>query len=183
MFGRRSPSVHPWYYTDWAPLVTGTIELADYALTIDEQAQVTARISARIVTIRGSVTESVTAREIVDIRDTGSLDGDVIAPRIVLADSGYFRGTVNERPVGTDHTIVFALGLLVVVSSSAILESYDHAAATALGLSADSTGQSTRANLRRANQIQGGLMPGYSDAERCATTSRWSLLNVIREQS
>ena len=66
MFGRRSPSVHPWYDIDWAPLVTGTIELADYALTIDEQARVTARISARIVTIRGSVTGSVTARETVD---------------------------------------------------------------------------------------------------------------------
>ena len=80
--------------------VTGTIELADYALTIGEKARVTARISARTVTIRGSVTGSVAARETVDIRDTGSLDGDVIAPRIVLADGGYFCGTVNERPLG-----------------------------------------------------------------------------------
>ena len=80
--------------------VTGRIELADYALTIGEKARVTARICARIVTIRGSVTGSVTARDTVDIRHTGSLDGDVIAPRIVLADGGYFRGAVNEQPLG-----------------------------------------------------------------------------------
>ena len=43
--------------------VTGRIELADYALTIGEKARVTARICARIVTIRGSVTGSVTARD------------------------------------------------------------------------------------------------------------------------
>ena len=80
--------------------VTGRIELVDYALTIGAQARVTARICARIVTILGSVTGSVTARETVDIRDTGSLDGNVIAPRIVLADGGYFRGSVKERPSG-----------------------------------------------------------------------------------
>ena len=62
--------------------VTGTIELLDYALTIGEKAG------------------SITARETVDIRDTGSLVGNVIAPRIVLADGGYFHGTVNERPLG-----------------------------------------------------------------------------------
>ena len=80
--------------------VTGRIELVDYALTIGAQARVTARICARIVTILGSVTGSVTARETVDIRDTGSLDVDVIAPRIVLADGGYFRGSVKEPPSG-----------------------------------------------------------------------------------
>ena len=80
--------------------VTGTIELTDYVLTIGEQARVTARICARIVTIKGSVTGSVTAREQVDIRETGSLDGDVIAPRSALVDGGYFRCTVTEQSLG-----------------------------------------------------------------------------------
>ena len=41
----------------------------------------------------------------------------------------------------------------------------------------------TRANSRRANQTQGVVMPGYTDSDRCATTSTWSLSNVIREPS
>ena len=80
--------------------VTGTLELTDYVLTIGATARVTTRICARIVTIRGSVTGSVTAREKVDIRETGSLDGDIIAPRIALVDGGYFCGSVKEQSSG-----------------------------------------------------------------------------------
>ena len=83
--------------------VTGTIELTEHVLTIGATARVTARICARIVTIRGSVTGSVTVREKVDIRATGSLDGDVIAPRIALVDGGYFHGTVTNSLRVSDH--------------------------------------------------------------------------------
>ncbi len=83
--------------------VTGTIELTEHVLTIGATGRVTGRICARIVTIRGSVTGSVTAREKVDIRATGSLDGDVIAPRIALVDGGYFHGTVKNSLRVSDH--------------------------------------------------------------------------------
>ncbi len=80
--------------------VTGTIALTEHVLTIGATGRVTARICVRIVTIRGSVTGSVTAREKVDIRETGSLDGDIIAPRIALVDGGYFCGSVKEQSSG-----------------------------------------------------------------------------------
>ena len=81
--------------------LTGTLELTDYVLTIGAQARVNAQICARIVTIKGSVTGTVTAREKVDLRETGSLDGDIITPRIALVDGGYVCGTVTERSSGT----------------------------------------------------------------------------------
>ena len=74
--------------------------MMDSVLTVGETARVTAPIVARIVTIRGSVTGSVTAREKVDIRATGSLNGDVIAPHIALVDGGYFCGSVAEQSSG-----------------------------------------------------------------------------------
>ena len=41
-----------------------------------------------------------------------------------------------------------------------------------------------RPRARRRTTARPGYRPGYTDeAARCATTSRWSLLNVIREQS
>ena len=80
--------------------VTGRIELTDSVLTIGATARVTAPIVARVVTIRGSVTGNITARDKVDIRATGSLNGDVIAPHIALVDGGYFCGTVTVQSSG-----------------------------------------------------------------------------------
>ena len=80
--------------------VTGRIELTDSVLTIGATARVTAPIVARVVTIRGSVTGNITARDKVDIRATGSLNGDVIAPHIALVDGGYFCGTVTAQSSG-----------------------------------------------------------------------------------
>ena len=80
--------------------INGTIELADHVLTVAETASVRAPIVARIVTIRGTVTGNVAAREQVDIHETGSLDGNVIAPCITLAEGAYFRGTVTRPALG-----------------------------------------------------------------------------------
>ena len=80
--------------------VNGTIELADHVLTIGEAATVTAPIVARIVTIRGTATGSVSARERVDIQESGSLDGNVVAPCITLVEGSYFHGTVTSPTVG-----------------------------------------------------------------------------------
>ena len=55
--------------------VDGTIELSDYVVTITTTVTVTASIVARIVTIRGHVTESVAASVRVGIQDTRFLGG------------------------------------------------------------------------------------------------------------
>ena len=76
--------------------VTGTMEPADHVLTIGPRASVQARVLA-IVTIRGRVRGNVTAGDRVDIRDTGSSDGHVIAPPIALVDGAHFHGTVTGQ--------------------------------------------------------------------------------------
>ena len=74
----------------------GNIELIDHILTISSHAMVKAQIVARTVTIRGIVTGNVKASQKVDIRATGSLEGDVIAPRIALVEGAYSRGKVGD---------------------------------------------------------------------------------------
>ena len=69
-----------------------------------KKARVTARLCARSVTIKGCVMGSVTARDTVDIRDTGSLDGDVVASRFVRTDgrASQLEGGCNPaRPTPT----------------------------------------------------------------------------------
>src|SRR5688500_20032703 len=56
--------------------VEGTVDVRDHTLTIGPDAEIHANISAQIITIHGAVAGSVTARDKVDIRDTGQVDGN-----------------------------------------------------------------------------------------------------------
>ena len=42
-------------------------------------------------------TGNVTASEKVDIRDNGSVDGDVTAPRVAIAEGAHFRGAIDMQ--------------------------------------------------------------------------------------
>ena len=46
---------------------------------------------------RPEVTGNVTASEKVDIRDNGSVDGDIISPRVAIAEGAHFRGSVDMQ--------------------------------------------------------------------------------------
>ena len=48
----------------------------------------------------GEVTGNVTAREKVDIRDSGSVDGDIVSPRVAIAEGAHFRGSVDMQREG-----------------------------------------------------------------------------------
>jgi cytoskeletal protein CcmA (bactofilin family) len=77
--------------------VVGSIRLGEHALTVAPGAAVQAEIVARRVTIQGSVNGRVFG-ETVDIHATGSLEGDIVTPRIVMADGAHFKGRVETPP-------------------------------------------------------------------------------------
>jgi cytoskeletal protein CcmA (bactofilin family) len=85
--------------------VEGSIELRDHALTIGPDADIKADITAKIVTIYGAVTGTITAREKVDIRESGSVDGDIISPRLAIADGAVLRGRVDTEAREADQKI------------------------------------------------------------------------------
>jgi cytoskeletal protein CcmA (bactofilin family) len=60
--------------------VEGKIELRQNVLTIGSNARIKAQVFAKAVIILGEVTGNVSASEKVDIRDNGSVDGDIAAP-------------------------------------------------------------------------------------------------------
>src|SRR5712672_1927923 len=66
--------------------VEGTIQLREYVLTIGPNGRIKAQIFAKSVVVLGEVIGNVTASEKVEIRDNGSVDGDLIAPRIAIAE-------------------------------------------------------------------------------------------------
>ena len=75
--------------------VKGSIKLGDHSLTIGPTATITADLVAKNVTISGAVTGNVRAREQVDVRATGSVVGDIVAPRLVMAEGAVITGHVD----------------------------------------------------------------------------------------
>jgi cytoskeletal protein CcmA (bactofilin family) len=80
--------------------VEGRIELKDHVLTIGPNGKIKAQVLAKAVVIQGEVNGNITATEKVDIRDGGSVDGDIIAPRIAIAEGAHFRGSVDMQRKG-----------------------------------------------------------------------------------
>jgi cytoskeletal protein CcmA (bactofilin family) len=75
--------------------VEGTIELGNHGLTIGPAAKIKADLVAQTVTISGMVTGNVAAASIVDLRATGSVDGDITTPRLIMADGAVINGKVD----------------------------------------------------------------------------------------
>src|SRR5919107_1215974 len=80
--------------------VEGKIELRQNVLTIGPNGKIKAQVFAKSVIILGEVVGNVTATEKVDIRDNGSVDGDIASPRVAIAEGAHFRGSIDMQRQG-----------------------------------------------------------------------------------
>src|SRR2546426_3412538 len=81
--------------------VEGTIQLREHVLTIGPNGRIKAQVFAKAVIVLGEVTGNVTASDKVDIRDNGSVDGDIVSPRVAIAEGAHFRGSVDMQRKAT----------------------------------------------------------------------------------
>ncbi len=86
--------------------VEGTIQLRDHVLTIGPNGKIKAQVFAKVVVVLGEVSGNVSASEKVDIRDNGSVDGDIVAPRVAIAEGAHFRGSVDMQRKGAQPQAV-----------------------------------------------------------------------------
>lgn len=80
--------------------VEGRIELKDHVLTIGPNGRIKAAVFAKAVVVLGEVIGDVTASEKVDIRDKGTVEGDLISPRVAIAEGAHFRGSIDMQRGG-----------------------------------------------------------------------------------
>jgi cytoskeletal protein CcmA (bactofilin family) len=85
--------------------VEGRIELKQNVLTIGPNGRIKAEIFAKSIVVQGEVHGNITASERADIRDNGSVDGDLSAPRIAIADGAHFRGSIDMQRTGVKPTV------------------------------------------------------------------------------
>ncbi|MEO6965791.1 MAG: polymer-forming cytoskeletal protein [Acidobacteriaceae bacterium] len=81
--------------------VEGSVSLPGNRVAIGRNGHVAANISAREVVILGKVNGNINATDRVDIRNEGSLTGDVVAQRISIEDGAYFKGGIDIRKPAT----------------------------------------------------------------------------------
>jgi cytoskeletal protein CcmA (bactofilin family) len=77
--------------------VEGKVELRDHVLTIGPHAKIKAEVFAKIVIVLGEVVGNITVSEKLDIRDSGSVDGDIVSPIVAIAEGAHLRGSVDMQ--------------------------------------------------------------------------------------
>ena len=77
--------------------VEGKIELKDHNLCISPHGKVKAEIHAKSVIIAGNVTGSIFASDVVEIRQSGSVQGNIRCSRILLLDGAKFTGRIDTE--------------------------------------------------------------------------------------
>ena len=75
----------------------GRIDLPDHVLTVGPNATILADVTAKVVTIFGSVIGTVTAKEKVDIRKSGSVEGSVTCARLAVQEGAILTGKFETQ--------------------------------------------------------------------------------------
>jgi cytoskeletal protein CcmA (bactofilin family) len=75
--------------------VDGKITLKDHNLTVGANGRIKGEIFAKSVVVVGEVDGNVSADDKVEVASTGSMMGDITAPRVVLADGARFKGSID----------------------------------------------------------------------------------------
>jgi cytoskeletal protein CcmA (bactofilin family) len=77
--------------------VEGEIKVSAHTVTIGRSGSIRADVFAKCVRVEGEVTGNLYGEEEVSIRQTGKVEGNIVAPRVSLDDGANFRGSIDMR--------------------------------------------------------------------------------------
>ena len=80
--------------------VEGKVDLPNNQLTVGANGNVKAEIHAKGIVIVGHVIGNVVGLERVEIQATGQVEGDVTAPKLVVAEGAQLNGAIQMTPKG-----------------------------------------------------------------------------------
>ena len=75
--------------------VEGAITLSNHTLTVLDSGEVHANVVAKSVIVLGKIVGNVETSERLELREASTVLGDVIAPRIAMADGAIINGTIE----------------------------------------------------------------------------------------
>ena len=74
--------------------VKGEISLESGALLVAPTANIDARVRAPRLTIHGTMAGDIAAEERVELADTASVSGTLLAPAVVMKEGAFFNGAI-----------------------------------------------------------------------------------------
>lgn len=81
--------------TTVAGRIEGDISVAEHTLNVAPRAKIEGDVVARFVVVHGQVAGSITAEHSVQIGETGAVYGDIIAPRMTVAEGAVLQGRLR----------------------------------------------------------------------------------------
>ena len=84
--------------------VDGQIELREHVLTIGPNGKIKAQVFAKSVIVMGHVAGNISASDKINIRESGSVEGDISAPTVAIAEGAHFRGSIDMQRSQTSQT-------------------------------------------------------------------------------
>jgi cytoskeletal protein CcmA (bactofilin family) len=76
----------------------GKIEMRRHSVTIGKKGQIKADIYGKIIIVEGSVEGNLYGEEQLIVRQSGTVRGNIVSPRVALEDGSNFKGSIDMSP-------------------------------------------------------------------------------------
>jgi len=78
--------------------VEGKVEVPRHSVTIGKNGTIKADIYGKIITVEGTVEGNLYGDEQLIVRHSGTVRGNIVAPRVALEDGSNFKGNIDMSP-------------------------------------------------------------------------------------
>ena len=78
--------------------VEGKIELKKHNVTVGKNGRVKADVYGKIITIEGEVHGNLYGEDQLVLRQSSTVRGNIVAPRVTLEDGANFKGSIDMSP-------------------------------------------------------------------------------------
>jgi cytoskeletal protein CcmA (bactofilin family) len=91
--------------------VEGKIELRHHSVTVGKNGHIKADIYGKTITVEGTVEGNLYGEEQLIVRQSGTVRGNIVSPRVALEDGSNFKGSIDMSPKekSASHTDVVTL--------------------------------------------------------------------------
>jgi len=76
----------------------GKIELRRHSITIGKNGRIKGDIYGKMITVEGTVEGNLYGEEQLILRQSGTVRGNIVAPRVALEDGSNFKGSIDMSP-------------------------------------------------------------------------------------
>ena len=90
--------------------VEGRVDLPNNQFTVGPEGRVRAEIHAKLVVVIGQVTGNIIAADRLEVQATGTIHGDVKAPRLIVHEGAVINGSIEMSKAPAPAKVALAAG-------------------------------------------------------------------------